>query len=91
MHGDTLHRHSISVGSHAPVGIFASQIHASLDSRFPRGRKRFASLKQFVKAFTRTRTAAGRAELDVTLPAAGLGARADVADGHALEARRCRR
>ena len=39
LHGDTLHGHSISVGAHAPVSIFTSQVNAGLQSRSARGRK----------------------------------------------------
>ena len=52
LHGDTLHGHSISVGAQAPVGIFASQVHASLYSRAARGCKRFASIQQPLETFT---------------------------------------
>ncbi len=33
LHGDALHSYYISVGAQAPVGIFASEVHASLYSR----------------------------------------------------------
>src|SRR5579862_8184869 len=66
LHGDTLHGHSISVRAQAPVGIFASQIHASLYSRSARGSKRLASIQQLVETLTRTSAGTGRTELDVT-------------------------
>ena len=72
LHGDTLHGHSISVGAQAPVGIFASQVHASLYSRSARGCKRFASIQQLVETFTCSRTSTGRAKLDVTRCLAAL-------------------
>src|SRR5271155_4471149 len=72
LHGDTLHGHSISVGAHAPVGIFANQVHASLDSRSARGCKRFASIQQLVEAFTGSGTTTGRTKLDVTSCLAAL-------------------
>jgi len=65
LHGDTLHSHSISVGAQAPVGIFASQVHASLYSRSARGCKRFASIQQLVETFTGSGTTTGRTKLDV--------------------------
>src|ERR1700738_1629705 len=52
LHGDTLNGQSISVGAQTPVGIFASQVHASLYSRSARGCKRFASIQQLVETFT---------------------------------------
>ena len=85
LHGDTLHGHSISVGAHAPVGIFASQVHASLYSRSARGCKRIASIQQFVETFTRSRTATGRAELDVTRLLAALRSRSVQAHRESIE------
>src|SRR5580704_3517001 len=66
LHGDTLHGHSISVGAQAPVGIFASQVHASLYSGSARGCKRFANIQQLVETFTGPGAAASRTKLDVT-------------------------
>ncbi len=72
LHGYTLHGHSISVGAQAPVGIFASQVHASLQGRSTRGCKRIASIQQLVETLTSTRAAAGSTELDVTRLLAAL-------------------
>src|SRR3984893_11084037 len=72
LHGDTLHGHSISVGAQAPVGIFASQVHASLYSRSARGCKRFACIQQLVETFTGSGTTTGRTKLDVTSCLAAL-------------------
>src|ERR1700676_2290453 len=72
LHGDTLHGHSISVGAQEPVGIFASQVHASLYSRSARGCKRFASIQQLVETFTGSGTTTGRTKLDVTSCLAAL-------------------
>src|ERR1700757_2436739 len=72
LHGDTLHDHPISVGAQAPVGIFASQVHASLYSRSARGCKRFASIQQLVETFPGSGTITGRAKLDVTSCLASL-------------------
>ena len=85
LHGDTLRDHSISTGTHAPVGIFASQVHTGLHSHSARGRERFASIQQFVEAIAGARTATGRAELDVTRLLAALGARSVQAHRECIE------
>src|SRR5579872_281562 len=66
LHGDTLHGHSISVGAYATVGIFASQIHASLYSRSARKCKPLASIQQLVETVTGPNTTTGCTKLDVT-------------------------
>src|SRR5580658_776384 len=75
LHGHTLREYSISVAAHSPEGVFASQVHACLDSCSARGRKLFAGIQQFVETFTRALSAPGRAELDVTSLLATLGSR----------------
>ena len=57
LHGDTLRDHSISAGAHAPVGVFPSQIHASLHRSSARSRKRLASIQQFVETIAVAGTA----------------------------------
>ena len=85
LHGDTLDGRPISAGAHAPVGVFARQVHASLHRRSARGCKRIASVQQFVETFTRARAAAGRAELDVTRLLAALRSGAVQAHRESIE------
>src|SRR5580704_8107100 len=85
LHGDTLHGHSISVGAQAPVGIFASKVHASLYSRSARGCKRLASVQQLVETFTRSYTTTGRAKLDVTRLLTALRSRSVLAHCESIE------
>ncbi len=85
LHGNTLHGHSISVGAHAPIGIFTSHIHASLFDHPSRGCKGLASIQQFVKTFTRARTATGHAELYVARLLATLGSRSIQAYSERIE------
>jgi hypothetical protein len=75
LHGHTLHGHAVPVGAQAPVGIFASQVHASLYRRSPRRCKRFASIQQLVETFTGSGTTTGRTKLDVTSCLATLRSR----------------
>src|SRR5580700_9427866 len=85
LHGHTLRGYSISVGAHAPEGIFASQVHACLDAASARGSKLIAGIQQFVETRTRALSASGRAELDVTRLLAALGPRSIEADGEAIQ------
>ena len=85
LHCDALQGHTISAGTHAPIGIFTSQIHAGFYCCSTRKRKCLAGIEQRVETRPCAGATSGRTELDVACLLTAFRSRSNEANRKAIE------